>query len=415
MVEWKSVKLSELGEIVGGATPSTSNPLYYGGDIPWITPKDLSKHVGRYISFGERNITEDGLNSCSAKLLPKHSVLFTSRAPIGYVAISDAEMATNQGFKSIIPNSNVDYLFLYYLLVYNKSKIEALGSGTTFKEVSGAVMKGVEVSIPDISTQKKIASILSSLDDKIELNTRMNKVLEEIAQALFKHWFVDFEFPNEEGKPYRSSGGKMVESEMGLIPEGWSLKNIGDVVKIVGGNTPSTTNPEYWDGGVHPFCTPKDLASLKSPILLDTERHLTTSGVQKISSKQLPAGTLLLSSRAPIGYTAISAVPLSINQGFIAFPCDENISNVYMLHWLRENMDEIKGRANGSTFLEISKTNFRSILFLVPDTMVLSAYNDIVKLYYQLIENTTKESERLEEIRDALLSKLMSGSINVNT
>ena len=413
MAVWETVKLSELGEIVGGATPSTSNPLYYGGDIPWITPKDLSKHVGRYISFGERNITEDGLNSCSAKLLPKHSVLFTSRAPIGYVAISDAEMATNQGFKSIIPNSNVDYLFLYYLLVYNKSKIEALGSGTTFKEVSGAVMKGVEVSIPDISTQKKIASILSSLDDKIELNTRMNKVLEEQAQALFKHWFVDFEFPNEEGKPYRSSGGKMVESEMGLIPEGWSLKNIGDVVKIVGGNTPSTTNPEYWDGGVHPFCTPKDLASLKSPILLDTERHLTTSGVQKISSKQLPAGTLLLSSRAPIGYTAISAVPLSINQGFIAFPCDENISNVYMLHWLRENMDEIKGWANGSTFLEISKTNFRSIPFLVPDTMVLSAYNDIVKLYYQLIENTTKESERLEEIRDALLSKLMSGELTI--
>ena len=276
-------------------------------------------------------------------------------------------------------------------------------------------MNQLLIPVPEREIQETIGDLYYLLSFKIEHNKKINENLEKQAQALFKHWFVDFEFPNEEGKPYRSSGGKMVESEMGLIPEGWSLKNIGDVVKIVGGNTPSTTNPEYWDGGVHPFCTPKDLASLKSPILLDTERHLTTSGVQKISSKQLPAGTLLLSSRAPIGYTAISAVPLSINQGFIALPCDENISNVYMLHWLQENMDEIKGRANGSTFLEISKTNFRSIPFLVPDTTVLSAYNDIVKPYYQLIENATKESERLEEIRDALLPKLMSGEISLDS
>lgn len=274
-------------------------------------------------------------------------------------------------------------------------------------------MNQLLIPVPEREIQETIGDLYYLLSFKIEHNKKINENLEKQAQALFKHWFVDFEFPNEEGKPYRSSGGKMVESEMGLIPEGWFVKNIGDVVKIVGGNTPSTANPEYWDGGIHPFCTPKDLASLRSPILLDTERHLTNSGVQKISSKQLPSGTLLLSSRAPIGYTAISAVPLSINQGFIALLCNENISNVYLLHWLQENMDDIKGRANGSTFLEISKSNFRSIPFIVPNETVLSAYNDIVKPYYHLIENATKESERLEEMRDILLPKLMNSEINV--
>lgn len=173
--DWTECTLAEIGKIVGGATPSTKHDDYYGGSIAWITPKDLSGFTGRYIKHGERNITEKGLSSCSAQLLPKYSVLFTSRAPIGYVAIADNEVCTNQGFKSIVPNEYIDYLFLYYLLKYNKDNIEAMGSGTTFKEVSGGTMKSFKVCIPsDLATQKKIAAILGSLDDKIELNRRVN-------------------------------------------------------------------------------------------------------------------------------------------------------------------------------------------------------------------------------------------------
>ena len=190
MNEWKIYKLSEIGTIIGGATPSTSNPHYYGGQIPWITPKDLSTLNGRFIEKGERNITEKGLSSCSAQLLPQGSILFTSRAPIGYVAIAKNPITTNQGFKSIVPNEKVNNIFLYYLMVYNKSNIEAMGSGTTFKEVSGSTMKKVEIRIPNIDVQKRIASILASLDDKIELNRRINDNLEEQAKALFNHYFI---------------------------------------------------------------------------------------------------------------------------------------------------------------------------------------------------------------------------------
>ena len=204
MEQWKEYRLGEIGTVVGGATPSTKDASNYDGDISWITPKDLSVLTQRYIYRGERMITLKGYNSCSCKLLPKGSVLFSSRAPIGYVAIASKELCTNQGFKSILPFQNiVDSMFLYYLLVNNRKRIEGLGSGTTFKEVSLKVMQNVKVKIPSMNTQHKIASVLSSIDDKIELNRKINSNLEEQAKALFKSWFIDFE-------PFK--GGKFVDS-----------------------------------------------------------------------------------------------------------------------------------------------------------------------------------------------------------
>ena len=179
MTEWKECTIADLGTVVGGATPSTKDPENYeNGNIPWITPKDLSNYSDRYISHGERNITAKGLNSCSAQLMPKHTVLFTSRAPIGYVAIANTELCTNQGFKSVIPNEHTDYLFLYYLLKYNKDKIEGLGSGTTFKEVSGSTMRGITVRVPkSLQIQKTIGSYLDHIDTKIEINRKINENL----------------------------------------------------------------------------------------------------------------------------------------------------------------------------------------------------------------------------------------------
>lgn len=177
--KWKDCTIADLGEVVGGATPSTKNPENYeNGKISWITPKDLSTFKGRYIFHGERNITEIGLKNCSTKLLPPNTILFSSRAPIGYVAIAAKEMCTNQGFKSIIPNSSTDYMFLYYLLKYNKDNVEKMGSGTTFKEVSGSTMKSIRVYVPvDIEEQKKIGLVLSAIDNKIELNSKINENL----------------------------------------------------------------------------------------------------------------------------------------------------------------------------------------------------------------------------------------------
>lgn len=176
MRDWKTCTIADIGTVVSGATPSTrKSENYENGNIPWITPKDLSTFRERYIKRGGRNITELGLFSCSAQLMPANTVLFSSRAPIGYVAIAQNEVCTNQGFKSVIPNSETDPLFLYYLLKFSKSKIESMGSGTTFKEVSTTTMKNIEVKVPTtVYHQQKISSLLGMIDDKIELNNKIN-------------------------------------------------------------------------------------------------------------------------------------------------------------------------------------------------------------------------------------------------
>lgn len=171
-------RIEDIGEVVGGATPSTKEAEYWDGDIPWLSPKDLTNHKSRYIKSGNRNITSEGLNSCSTRLLPKGTVLFSSRAPIGYIAIAQNTLCTNQGFKSVIPSSEVDPLFLFYLLKYNRNKIESMASGTTFKEVSTSTMRSIKVELPEtIEEQHKIALILDNIDSKIELNNLINDYL----------------------------------------------------------------------------------------------------------------------------------------------------------------------------------------------------------------------------------------------
>ena len=175
---WHKVTVADLGEVVGGATPSTKNQAYWDGEIAWLSPKDLTGHGSRYISHGARNITQAGFDSCSTRMLPRGTVLFSSRAPIGYVAIAGVDLCTNQGFKSVVPNNHTDSLFLYYLLKHNADAIERQGSGTTFKEVSGKTMRRVEVLVPNsLDVQKKIGAVLGSIDSKIELNNRLNDYL----------------------------------------------------------------------------------------------------------------------------------------------------------------------------------------------------------------------------------------------
>ncbi|UOR67358.1 restriction endonuclease subunit S [Helicobacter pylori] len=241
MSEWQTFCLKDLGRIVGGATPSTNNPKNYGNKIAWITPKDLSTLQGRYIKKGSRSISRLGFKSCSCVLLPKHAILFSSRAPIGYVAIAKKRLCTNQGFKSIIPNKKIYFEFLYYLLKYHKDNISNIGGGTTFKEVSGATLGLFKVKIPPTYyEQQKIARTLSILDQKIENNHKVNELLHKILELLYEQYFVRFDFLDENNKPYQTSGGKMKFSKElnRLIPSGWSVRFLNH--KIVSTYQPKT-------------------------------------------------------------------------------------------------------------------------------------------------------------------------------
>lgn len=400
---WKTYKLSDIGEIIGGGTPSTSKQEYYNGDIPWITPKDLSNHSSMFISKGERSITELGLKNSSAKLMPEGTVLLTSRAPIGYLAISENQVCTNQGFKSIVVNQNlVNNKFIYYLLKSNIDLLLQNASGSTFQEISGSVVKNLEFDFPPLEEQKSIASILSAIDDKIENNLSINKTLEEMAMALYKHWFVDF-------GPFQD--GEFVESELGRIPKGWEVRKIGEVIETLGGGTPSTTTKEYWKDGDILWYSPTDLTRENSLFSFDTAKKITALGLQKSSAKMFPANSLLMSSRATIGLLTINTKEACTNQGFITMLPNDKLTVYQLYFWVKDNMDLIVSKANGSTFKEISKSNFRDLEIVVPNS--IESYIEQTKDIFEQIKNNTSENQTLTQLRDTLLPKLISGEVRL--
>ncbi|MDF1553707.1 MAG: restriction endonuclease subunit S [Deferrisomatales bacterium] len=298
------------------------------------------------------------------------------------------------------------YLRLWLNSPQMQRHVHGFRDGSVAERLNLPTIRGLPVAIPSLPEQRRIAAILGALDDKIELNRRMNKTLEEMASAIFKAWFVDFDGVIE-------SGGDLVESELGLIPRGWEVKPVEEVAPSFGGATPSTKKPEFWEGGTIHWTTPKDLSSLTSPVLLDTERKITEAGLGKISSGLLPEGTLLLSSRAPVGYLAIAQVPLAVNQGYIAIPPGGRLSPLWMLFWAGANMDRIKARAGGTTFQEISKRNFRPIQVVVPPEVFSQRFDDVVGPMFERIVNNERESRTLAELRDTLLPKLISGELRV--
>ena len=191
------------------------------------------------------------------------------------------------------------------------------------------------------------------------------------------------------------------------------MKALGNVVDVVGGTTPSTKVIEYWQGGIHCWATPKDLSNLSTPVLLDTERKITNAGLDKIGSGLLPAGTVLLSARAPIGYLAVSEKPVAINQGFIGILPREGLSNLFMLYWCEAFHERIVNHANGSTFLEISKRNFRNIPLVMPEEEVMPAFDRFARPLYERIVSHERESCSLAIQRDALLPRLVSGQVEL--
>jgi len=316
--------------------------------------------------------------------------------------------------------SDNDTRYLFYLLQTLDLNHWRAGSGQPL--LNQTILGTIPASLPAPKEQRAIAHILGTLDDKIELNNRMNEALEAIARAIFKSWFVDFDpvcakaegrdpgLPKDIADLFPDS---FQDSDLGQIPKGWDLMPVGNALTPVGGGTPSTKEPAYWEGGEYHFATPKDLSSLSAPILLDTERRITEDGLSQISSGLLPAGTVLMSSRAPVGYLAIAAVPVAVNQGFIAMTCDRRVSNYYALNWCHFNMDEIKQRASGTTFAEISKAAFRPIPMIVPAVETMNRFSNLLHPLYSSIEHNLRQSRTFATIRDTLLPKLISGELRV--
>lgn len=405
--EWKEYKLEELCEYRKDKVKiddinlynyiSTENMMPNKGGIEIASSLPNSKTVARYL---EGDILISNIRPYFKKI---------------WYAKNDGGNSNDVLVFKNISKDKLNNTFLYYLLSSDNffDYVMSTAKGTKMPRGDKDAIMRYNINLPSLEEQEKIANILSSLDDKIELNNEMNKTLEEMAQSIFKRWFVDFEFPNEDGEPYKSSGGEMVDSELGMIPKGWEVKTLDYVGDIVSGGTPSTKNEEYYGGDIS-WITPKDLSGYNRKFISKGERCITELGLQKSSAKLLPKGTVLFSSRAPIGYVAIAEKEVSTNQGFKSVVCNEEImNNNYVYYFLKYNKENIENVSSGSTFKEISGSHMKNIKIIVPSKIIIDKFNDLVSSFDSLLKKNYEDIDTLEEIRDSLLPKLMSGEIQI--
>ena len=318
--EWRETLLGEVTDNFDAVRIPVKQADRRPGLYPYYGASGVVDHVDSFLFDGEYLlVAEDGEN------------LRTRTTPVAFLA--NGKFWVNNHAHIVRGNNNANTRFLMYAL--SELDISGYLTGSTMPKLTQGSMNRIPVPLPPLPEQRAIAHILGTLDDKIELNRRMNKTLEDMARALFKSWFVDFDpvrakmegrwrpgesLPGLPAEHYDLFPDRLVDSELGEIPEGWGVRPLGEVVEVVGGTTPSTKVIEYWEGGTHWWATPKDLSNLCTPVLLDTERKITDAGLDKIGSGLLPPGTMLLSSRAPIGYLAVSEEPVAINQGLHRHP-----------------------------------------------------------------------------------------------
>ena len=428
--EWGETQLSRIAKLRSGFPFKSSSWVDDG--VPVI--KIANVKDGRIVAEGCGYVSHKTAATAREWMTQKGDVLIVMTGYVGEIARvrSGEKYLINQrvGRFDFLDDSPVIPEFFYYYLHQSevRSLLETMARGSAQPNLSASDAAKLCVPVPPPAEQRAIAHILGTLDDKIELNRKQNETLEAMARTLFKAWFVDFEpvrakmegrwqrgqsLPGLPAHLYALFPDRLVESESGEIPEGWRHSTIGEEVAVCGGSTPSTKEPKFWEGGQHCWATPKDLSTLKFPVLLGTDRKITDAGLARISSGLLPVGTVLLSSRAPIGYLAIAEVPTAINQGFIAMKCDGILPNTFVLQWCKENMDAIIGNANGSTFQEISKSNFRPIPVVVPPKPVLESYQEISGGLYRQTADNERQSRTLAQLRDTLLPKLISGELRM--
>lgn len=334
------------------------------------------------------------------------------------IALKDYPKATFNGFcKRLSPKNSEEDIYPEYAGYYFRSWrfrscVTALSSPSTRASLNNEMLATLSILTPPLPEQKAIAAVLGSLDDKIELLREQNETLENLAQTLFKRWFIDFNFPDKNGKPYKENDGNMIPSELGEIPEGWRSDAIGNYVSISGGGTPSTKEASYWNGDIA-WSSPKDLSERPDAYLFRTNKTLTEEGLKKITSGINPVGSLLLSSRAPIGYIAFADIPVAVNQGYIVFGSDQYLSNQFMYLWLKTRMNLVINAANGSTFLEISKKSFNNIETVIPSEAILAEFQNLVIPHFVKLKNNLTQIQNLTNLRDTLLPKLMKGRIRI--
>lgn len=385
-------KLSEIMDIIGGGTPKTSKPEYWNGDIPWLSVKDFNNDY-RYVYETEKTITQAGLDNSSTKLLKRNDSIISARGTVGEMAMIPYPMAFNQSCYGLRAKEGlVDEEYLYYLIKHNVVILKKNTHGSVFDTITRETFDGIEVELPSLVEQKIVASILRDLDDKIEVNNKINKNLEQQAQALFKSWFLDYE-------PWDGS-----------VPDSWKHGKLGDFAEIKRGGSPRPIQEYLSDSGLR-WLKISDVTSLQTPFVIDIKDHIIEAGLRK--TVFLKAGSLVLSNSATPGVPKILDVDSCIHDGWLYFP-ESKFSKEYLYLYFKYIRQQLVNLSNGSVFNNLKTDILKRYPTILPDKETLRRFDDIVIPMFLQIQNLTRESHKLADMRDTLLPKLMSGKLDVS-
>ena len=386
MTEWKEYKLGEIVHIIGGGTPKTSEPKYWNGSIPWLSVVDFN-NGNKYVYDAEKYITQEGLENSSTRLLKKGDIIISARGTVGAMAMIGREMAFNQSCYGIRNSELVDNHYLFYLLKNSINELKQNSHGGVFDTITRETFNMIEISLPPLPEQIRIASILSSLDDKIDLLHRENKTLEAIAETLFRQWFI------EEAK------------------EDWEEKPLSFYGKIVCGKTPPKKESKYF-GGETPFIKIPDMHN--KTFVINSEDSLTKEGVLYQKEKILPPFSIIVSCIATVGLVVLNAKEAQTNQQINSIiPYEEEYRYFLYLH-LMNMYDDLNAMASGGTAtLNLNTSNFSKTKIAYPTDDVLCAFNKQVSLLFDKIYNNQQQINSLIQKRDSLLPKLMSGEVKI--
>ena len=409
-------RLGDIAQIIGGATPSTKIAEYWDGVIPWITPKDLSGFDQIYIENGSRDISQTGVEKSSVKILPAGTVLYTSRAPIGYIAIARVPVTTNQGFKSLVLNEGYVPEFIYYLLKNSKSEIESHSSGGTFAEISARALAEVELEFPDERHQSAIAEVLINLDRKILANKSMSKTLENISQAIFKSWFIDFDPVKAKMADEHPVGiddatavlfpDSMEDSELGPIPSGWKLQSLSEIGEFRNGLAMQKF-PVVEEGNVLPVIK---IAQLRAG---NTAGADLASGL--IDPKFVVSdGDILFSWSGTLEIEYWAGGPGALNQHLFKV-IGRTVPNWFIYFASRSHLSEFRKIASGkaTTMGHIQRAHLDEAKVAVPPVELLEAVGGFFAALVDQKVSLLLENRTLTELRDVLLPRLISGELQI--
>ena len=420
---WFETTLGDITDFLSGGTPSKSRPDYWNGSVPWVSAKDMKRFR---LHDTEDRITAEAVSN-GAKLVPAGTVLLLVRGMTLLkklpVCVTGRPMTFNQDVKALRPKPGVDPAFLPYLVLGNKRRLLSLvdlaGHGTG--RLNSEELKSLNVRLPPEDEQRTIAHILGTLDDKIELNRQLNETLEGLVRAIFKDWFVDFG-PVRAKLEGRDTGlpeqlaelfpDRLVESELGGIPEGWEVRPVTALVSIVGGGTPKTSVDEYWGGNI-PWFSVVDTPPPGSVYVVMTEKTITQKGLQESSARLVPEGTTIISARGTVGNLAMCGRPMAFNQSCYGLRPSSDVGDYFVFLTAHNLVDRLQAMAHGSVFSTITRQTIEAVSVAVAPRAVHLAFEATVRPFFSKIKVNVEEARILAQVRDVLLPRLVSGELRV--